>query len=272
MSVRMNGAEPDEIYMGNLASNARMILDTYDQFTHGLAPLFASFAREYDVRSGTAAEELLFANGRAVGVRVRSELGATSELRGCGVVLAAPANVAARLTAPRLPALARELGSIAYHPVALVVAEYDRPVFTSAARAFVFDERHPVSNAGAYGMRDRHLVRYTFSGRAARALIADATDETLVALGEAALAAHVPLDAAWRRRSVTTRFATGLCAYAPHHATLIDRIHAELDAVQGLYVTGDYLRGASIEACFRAAYSCAHHLAGRETRYVLKSA
>src|SRR5688572_8723395 len=32
MSVRMNGAEPDEIYVGNLGSNIRMILDTYEQF------------------------------------------------------------------------------------------------------------------------------------------------------------------------------------------------------------------------------------------------
>jgi oxygen-dependent protoporphyrinogen oxidase len=37
MSVRMNGAEPDEIYMGNLASNVRMLLDTYEQFKHGHA-------------------------------------------------------------------------------------------------------------------------------------------------------------------------------------------------------------------------------------------
>ena len=43
MTVRMNGAEPDEVYMGNLASNVRMLLDTYEQFKHGLAPLLNSF-------------------------------------------------------------------------------------------------------------------------------------------------------------------------------------------------------------------------------------
>src|SRR5215510_8052445 len=43
MTVRMNGAEPDEVYMGTLTSNVRMILDTYEQFTHGLAPLLDAF-------------------------------------------------------------------------------------------------------------------------------------------------------------------------------------------------------------------------------------
>jgi oxygen-dependent protoporphyrinogen oxidase len=172
-----------------------------------------------------------------------------------------------------LPGLARQLESITYHPVALAIAEYETPVFSSRVRAFVFDEHEPVSNAGAYGLNDLHLVRYTFSGRAARHFItARCDDDVLLGLGEAALARHVPVDASRRKRFVVRRFSPGLCAYAPYHASVIDRVHEELNAVGGLYLTGDYVQGASIEACFRSASACAHQLARRETQLVPKTA
>jgi oxygen-dependent protoporphyrinogen oxidase len=266
MSVRMNGAEPDEIYMGNLTSNARMILDTYDQFTHGLSPLLDAFSNRYDVRLNTATEALLETRGRVTGVRVRDANGTAAELHGAGVILATPAGVAATLTAPLVPALARQLQSITYYPVALVIAEYDRPVFSSRVRAFVFGEHEPVSNAGAYGLNDLHLVRYTFSGRAARPYITHTNDaEALLRVGEAALGKYIPLDPRWRQRFVATRFNPGLCAYVPHHGRLIDGVQEQLIGIPGLHVTGDYIQGASIEACFRSAAACARQAAGRET-------
>ena len=257
MSVRMNGAEPDEIYMGNLTSNARMILDTYDQFSRGLGPLLEAFSSRYDVRLNTTTEALLETGGRVTGVRVRDANGTASELHGAGVIVATPANVAAELAAPLLPGLARQLQSITYYPVALVIAEYDRPIFSSGVRAFVFGEHEPVSNAGAYGRKDLHLVRYTFSGRAARAHIAQTGDaDALLRLGEAALGKYVALDPRWRRRCVAARFNPGLCAYAPHHSRVIDGVYKHLNGLTGLHVTGDYMQGASIEACFRAAATC----------------
>ena len=261
MSVRMNGAEPDEIFFGNLGSNVRMILDTYEQFAHGLAPLLRDVQQQYDVRLHTAAESLLFARGRVSGVRVRAADGTTSDLHGAGVILATPARAAATLAEAVLPGLAGHLRTVAYHPVTLIVAEYDRPVFTSDIRAFVFGDDEVVSNAGAYGINDLNLVRYTFSGRAARAAIDEADAEHLLRAGEAALARYVPLDPAWRRRFVSRRFSPGLCAYAPHHGRLLDRIADELATVPGLHLTGDYIQGASIEACFRAASACVTRLA-----------
>jgi oxygen-dependent protoporphyrinogen oxidase len=269
MSVRMNGAEPDEVYMGNLPSNARMILDTYDQFTHGLAPLLDAFHSQYDVRLNTTTEALLETGGRVSGVRVKSADGTTGEIHGAGVILATPANVAAALTATHAPELARQLGAIAYYPVALVIAEYDRPIFASGARAFVFDEQEPVSNAGAYGVHDLHLVRYTFSGRTARRYIAAGCDaDRLLGLGEAALARYVPVEAAWRRQFVAKHFSPGLCAYTPNHGTAIERVHAARRAVAGLHLTGDYVQGASIEACTRAAFACVQHVARHDTPVV----
>jgi oxygen-dependent protoporphyrinogen oxidase len=214
------------------------------------------------VRLNTATEGLLVIGGWITGVRVRYPDGRCADLHGAGVIVATPAPAAAGFTEPILPDLARRLRSIAYYPVSLVIAEYDRPIFSPSVRAFVFDSDQSVSNAGAYGVNDLHLVRYTFSGRASRRHNPDVTDpEALLAGGEAALARYVPVPRNSRRRFVARHFSPGLCAYAPHHAQVIDGVQRELNKVAGLYLTGDYMQGASIEACFRAASACVHQLA-----------
>src|SRR6185503_3696309 len=109
---------------------------------------------------------------------------------------------------------------------------------------------------------DLNVVRYTFSGRAARNVMTDdAEAEALLKAGEAALAKYVPLDPAWRRRFVVRHFRPGLCAYTPRHGEFLDRIANQLADVRGLFLTGDYIQGASIEACFRAASACVNRLA-----------
>jgi oxygen-dependent protoporphyrinogen oxidase len=256
MTVRMNGAEPDEVYMGTLASNVRMILDSYEQFTHGLAPLLSTVLDRYDVRLNTSVQGLLIERGRATGVHLRSKDGATTTLRGAGVILAVPAHASAALTAFVLPSLAAQLRSITYYPVTLAVAEYDRPIFSPAVRALVFDRSEPVSNAGAYGANDLHLVRYTFSGRSARGIDGSTDGDALVRAGETALSKYVAVDPRWRRRFVTRHFNPGLCAYTRNHATFVDGVTRESQRLAGLYLTGDYIKGASIEACFRAAAAC----------------
>jgi oxygen-dependent protoporphyrinogen oxidase len=269
MTVRMNGAEPDEVYMGNLASNVRMVLDTYEQFKHGLEPLLNSFINRYEVHVGTAAETLLVKNGRVTGVRVRDANGNGGELHGAGVILATPAPIAAELTKPVVPGVSEQLRSVAYYPVTLILAEYDNPVFSSTVRALVFDEQEPVSNAGAYSVKDLHLVRYTFSGRTSRDYLRKSIGtEALLRVGEAALARHISFDPRCRRRFVAKRFQQGLCAYTSHHDRFIERVNRELKKVPGLYLTGDYVQGASIEACFRSASACVDQLA-REQKAVV---
>jgi oxygen-dependent protoporphyrinogen oxidase len=263
MSVRMNGAEPDEIHMGTLPSNVRMVLDTYEQFTHGLGPVLRAFAERYRVHTDTSVEELLVEGNRVVGVRARELGGRTRELTGAGVIVAAPAPVAACLTESLLPRLGDALRSIAYHPVALVLAEYDRPIFAPTTRAFVFDRHHALSNAGAYGVNDLHIVRYTFSGAESRRYLDErAGDEALLEIGERSLRSCVPVDPAWRRRFLVRRFNPGLCAYTGHHGAFLDAVGEQLGTVRGLHLTGDYIQGASIEACFRSSFACVQQLAG----------
>jgi oxygen-dependent protoporphyrinogen oxidase len=260
----MNGAEPDEVFMGTLTSNVRMLLDTYEQFTNGLSPLLRAFTERYDVRLNTATEELLIEHGRVTGVHVRHADGTTATLRGAGVILATPAHTSAALTARVLPRVSVELRSVSYYPVTLVLAEYDRPIFSSSARAFVFGDDEPVSNAGAYGINDRHLVRYTFSGRLSRGINGSTDPDGLIRLGEAALARRVPVEPRWRRDFVVKHFNPGLCAYRSYHGSFLDRLETQVQQAPGLYLTGDYLQGASIEACFRAASACVERIARQE--------
>lgn len=269
MTVRMNGAEPDEVYMGTLASNVRMLLDTYDQFANGLSPLLDACRARYDICVDTRAESLVTDGRRVTGVRVR-HAGRTRTLHGAGVIVATPADAAASLVAPSLPSLAARLRQVAYHPVMLILAEYDRPVFTPDVRALVFGPAEAVSNAGVYGVADRHIVRYTFSGRQFRRCLADGIGPaTLLARAEAVLSEHAPVADAVRRRFVTRLYGTGLCAYTCDHGRFLDALRREQQQVEGLYLTGDYLQGASIEACFRSAAACVHTLARRRPPFVV---
>lgn len=249
--IRMNGAEPEESHLSTLGTNLGMLLDGFDQLTDGFDPLLHAFAAQVETRAATRVTALRVTAGRVTGVRALAPDGTSSEEEADAVVLAVPAPHAAELLRQHHDELAQHLSRVRYFPVSVVVAEYDRPVFDTRIRALTFPADSPLSNAGAYGVTDRHLVRYTFSGRAARALPGD--DEELAALAERHLGAHLDLDAPKRLDTATARWQHGLCAYAPAHTRTLSAVDTLTAALPGLTLTGDYARGASIEACVRAA-------------------
>ena len=77
---------------------------------------------------------------------------------------------------------------------------------------------------------------------------------SLLGDAEALLARYVGLRPADRLTHVSRRFEPGLCAYAPRHGALHKALDAATESLPGLTLTGDYVRGASIEACFRASH------------------
>ncbi len=257
MSVRMNGAEPDEVHVGNLGSNLRMVFDTYDQLKLGMGRVLEQFKRTATTRLGARVESLVVREGRVAGLLVAAGTGVAEERFYDGIVLATPAAVSARIAAPASPRLAELLASVRYHPVALILAEYARDVFAPEVRALVFDEEEPLSNAGSYGAHDLHIVRYTFSGRKARPYLSAGVDmEALLRLGEERLNRHIPVHRRERLRFVGRHYELGLCAYTPHYGRFAGALQRELATLPGLYLAGDYLSGASLEACFRAAEKC----------------
>ncbi|MFC7265396.1 FAD-dependent oxidoreductase [Streptomyces lutosisoli] len=236
-----------------------MLLDSFDQLTHGFTPLLDGFRGQIATHAATRVTGLTVDSGRVTGVRAITEAGEQLTLTADAVVLAVPAPAAAALTAEHQPARAEQLGAraeqlgaVRYFPVAVVIAEYDRPVFDERVRALTFPPGCPLSNAGAYGVTDRHIVRYTFSGRAVRSL--PAGNDDLITLAEKELGAHLDLTTPRRTGAVTARREHGLCAYSPFHSSTLTKINTLSKELAALALTGDYVRGASIEACFRAAY------------------
>jgi oxygen-dependent protoporphyrinogen oxidase len=150
-----------------------------------------------------------------------------------------------------------------YFPSTVLLIEYDRPVFTPEVRALALDGG-PCTNAGSYGAEDRHIVRYTFSGRAARA---EASQEQLDEWTDAAeerLRRHIPDGrGAQRVQSVSTHWPAAYSAYLPFHGDFLADVRRAVGETPGLVLAGDYLRGVSIDACFRSGTDAAVELAAQ---------
>lgn len=257
MTVRMNGAEPDEAYVGNLGSNLRMVLDTYDQLIHGMQPVLEQFAKTGPVRLNSRVESLIVRNGGVAGLRLRDSSG-VQEREYAGVILATPATISSKIVASQNSQLAQILDTVNYYPVTVVVAEYARDIFSKKVRALVFNDTYPISNAGAYGINERNVIRYTFSGRTGRRYMKDgATLEELIRLAESALNEHVPISGSDRIKYVAKYHPVGLCAYTSNYNQFANNLETQLSQLPGLFLTGDYMKGASLEACFEAGKTCA---------------
>jgi len=254
LTVRVSGAEPDEVPMANVLPYLGMIVDSYDQLRGGMEEVIAAAGARSRLRLGTEARGLVLERGAVRGLRLASAGGGCATERFDGVVLATPADAAAPLLEVPAPRLAALLRGVRYFPVTVVLAEYERPVFDPAIRAVAFDAETPLSNAGAYGLDDLDVVRYTFSGRAARAFAtAGAGAEMLAGAAERTLAPFADVSGNRRRALAARRMSPGLCAYHREQASLLREVAAPRSRLPGLALAGDYLRGCSIEACFAAA-------------------
>jgi len=256
MAVISNGAEPDEVFIGNLGTNIAMIQDSYERLSNGMQALLNEFAKTMQVRLETQVDSLVYRNDRVVGLKLLHQ-GELQEREYAGVILATPASVTATLVEPFHPELAQTLRRIRYFPVTLVVAEYSRDIFSDEIRALAFDANEPISNAAAYSINSLNIVRYTFSGRTARRHLESSADTTeLLRIAESTLNQHIPVRASDRVRFIAQQYSTGLCAYTPHYPEFYAAFQSQQETLQGLHMTGDYLQGASIEGCFRAAKAC----------------
>ncbi|MDI2127664.1 protoporphyrinogen/coproporphyrinogen oxidase [Yinghuangia seranimata] len=263
MTVRMNGAEPDEVYLGTFNTNLALLMDTYDQLTDGIQPALATLPNRLEVLLDTEVEGLELAGGRLTGLRL-STAGKPAEVRKYdGVVLATPAYAAAQIVSAELPTLGKRLGDIRYFPSTVVLVEYDRPVFTPEVRALAMHDGGPCSNAGSYGMEDRHIVRYTFSGRNGR--VAEPTESLLtewVGATEERLTRYLGAARAKRVNQVSRAWAAAYCAYSPYHSELLTEVDEQVAQVRGLELAGDYLWGVSLEACSRSGNAAGDRLNG----------
>lgn len=259
ITIRMNGAEPDEYYYGCLGSNIKMVLDKYDQLRLGMGALLERFSETLPVLLNTRVQALTERNKRGVRLLLDHADGTSTWRDYDQVVLALPAPLSAEL----LPgtSISNDLRQVAYFPVSLIVAQYTRPIFQSDVRAIVFDEQSPLSNAGCYGPQNLDVVRYTLSGRKARSIADQGNAEHALSIAESALNRYVPVAARERVDFVHHHFDRGLCAYTPYHHRLLERLRQWEAVHPSVSLTGDYVCGASIEACFRAGLRAATRVA-----------
>ncbi|MFE5742343.1 protoporphyrinogen/coproporphyrinogen oxidase [Streptomyces celluloflavus] len=265
MVIRNNGAEPDEVYPGTFGTNLAMLMDHYDQLAGGIQPVLDAFAKRVPVRLGATVEGLEVRDGRVTGLRV-SEDGAPARTSDYdGVVLATPAYATAEIVRSARPALARRLSDVNYFPSTVVLVEYDRPVFGHDVRALAMDDG-PCSNAGSYGMEERHIVRYTYSGREGR--LTDLSPENIGRLtGEAEerLVKYLGAPRAERVNLLVKHWKAAYSGYLPHHAGFLAEVRESVAGVAGLELAGDYIQGVSIEACARTGRAAAGRLAAHLT-------
>jgi oxygen-dependent protoporphyrinogen oxidase len=254
LTVRVSAAEPDEVPMANVLPYVGMVVDSYEQLRGGMDEVIAAAAAGSRVRLGTEVRGLLLEAGRVRGLRLANGEGEGRPERFDGVVLATPAAAAARLLEDVAPQAAALLDEVRYFPVTVLLAEYERPVFDPGVRAIVFGPEQPLSNAGAYGLNDLNVVRYTFSGRRARALAtAEADPERLAGVAEETLAPFAELAGNRRLALASRHMSPGLCAYHSDQASFLPALGTATGNLPGLALSGDYLCGCSIEACFAAA-------------------
>lgn len=268
VTVRMNGAEPDECYPGNFGSNLALVIDSYEQLKHGMHGMLDAF------QAMTKAPSLNILTGHKVTSLSRDQVtGSISIGYTHGdvqetaiydrVISALPAIQLSVIVDNILPDASALLRQIKYYPIAVAIVKYRRNVFMKTHRAMVFDQSFSLSNAGAYGINDLDLVRYTFSGRTSRTEISENSDpEDVISLGEKIAAQYFNIKDNTREAFAYRYISEGLCAYSPKHYRLLGNIDKKLEPLTGFIATGDYRRGASIEACFRAAGECVDKLFG----------
>lgn len=262
MVVRMNGAEADEAAICNFGSNLRVLLDTYDQLIPGIQPVLDAFMNQVSVRLNTTVDRIQFdQNKRFQAVSLVSNHHQPEIIEADGVILATPATGAAKLLKQAAPVLARLLDSVKYNCVKVIVAKYHRDIFTPSVRAVVFDENHILSNAGVYGIHDLDTIRFTFSGKRARTFLkSNPSDHNLLDLAESILNQHIPITRQDRIAFTARQFNEGLCSFTANHQAFLQSLKKLSREYTGFHLTGDYFKGASIEACFRSSKQCIEQL------------
>lgn len=258
LTVRMNGAEPDEMYLGNIGVNLG-VAGTFDQLVGGVQPALARFSECVSVQLNSRVHALDYRDGRVQGVEVSHNGGPRRYVPYAGVVVATPAYAAADIARFALPKLSRLLTGVRYFPASVAVVEYDRPVFDQVVRAIAMDGG-PCSNAGVYGINDLNVVRYTFSGRAARPAPSAARLQSWIGDAERSITQLLGVGAVNRINVRTRVWPAAYCAYLPFYGDFLSELSALVASTPGIELAGDYVKGAPLEACFRSGQEAAQRL------------
>jgi oxygen-dependent protoporphyrinogen oxidase len=185
--------------------------------------------------------------------------------RARALVLAVPADAAAGLTRPLVPAAAQALDAIAYSPVAVVASAYRRDDVRHALDGFGFlaprKEGRPIlgtlfssSMFDARAPADTVLLT-TFVGGARNPVLAQSAPDEIGAVVERELAAL--LGAASPRWQDVVRWPRAIPQYTLGHLARIAALERAEADVPGLFFRSNYRDGVAVGDCVKAAASTA---------------
>jgi oxygen-dependent protoporphyrinogen oxidase len=181
------------------------------------------------------------------------------------LVLAVPADAAAGLVRPLVPAAAQALDAIAYSPVAVVASAYrrvdvrhaldgfgflaprkeGRPILGALFSSSMFDDRSPADT----------VLLTTFVGGARNPVLAQSAPDEIGAVVERELAAL--LGAASPRWQEVVRWPRAIPQYTLGHLARIAALERAEADVPGLFFRSNYRDGVSVGDCVKAAASTA---------------
>ncbi|WEO99083.1 FAD-dependent oxidoreductase [Streptomyces sp. FXJ1.172] len=262
MVIRNNGAEPHEVYPGTFGTNIAMLLDHYDQLSDGIQPVLEAFAKRVPVRLNARVTDLVIRGGKVTGLRICEDGAEPRTADYDAVVLATPAYATAEIVRSVRPALAGRLADVTYFPSTVVLVEYDRDIFTHEVRALAMDDG-PCTNAGSYGQEERHIVRYTYSGREGRLTdLSPQNIDRLTGQTEERLRRYLGAPRAERVNLLVKHWKAAYSGYLPYHAEFLAEVRESVAQIAGLELAGDYIQGVSIEGCARTGRAAAGRIAG----------
>ncbi len=245
-SIIMGAAEPSELYPSLLM----LFASGFGKGSHraikgGVGRFHDALAAGKDIRYGSAVRQIHIADGAVKAITVEDAEGRRT-IPATRVISAVPLHVLREMV--DLPAYARVAATaIRYHPLALVNAVYDAPVFRENIHSIMFEPGSVLGHCSANRLDTPNHARFTLSGKAAREVLELPNDE-LLALTEATFSRRLPI----RANRVTTHIARhpgGICGYAPYFSRVKRDLLRGVAALDGLEIAGDYLEGHTMEGC-----------------------
>ncbi len=185
------------------------------------------------------------------------------------VVVAAPAEGAARMLASLDDPLAREIGGISYNAVAVVALAFPEDAVKVRGFGFLAPHRErrrilgTLIETNVFGGRapSGYVLTRTMVGGTRRRELLEATDEELVASVRNELADLADI---LTRPTLTQviRHPRAIAQYEVGHAARLARIDGRLAAHPGLYLTGSAYRGVAVNDCIADATATAKRVLG----------
>lgn len=246
---------------------------TLCNFRGGLATLTQALAGSLGdaIRKQTTVELVRRAsggNGAAFHVQVAGS-GRLDKLSAAAVVIAAPADAAARFLGGLSTRLTQLLSQIEYSPVAVVSAGYRRGDVAHPLNGFGFlvprkEKLHSLGTVWSSSLfPDRApsgmVSLATFVGGATNPGVVERSKAELAALVEDEIAPVLRIRGPAVTRSVCT-YARAIPQYNLGHPGFRDALRAEASACPGLFFAANYVEGPSVPACVDQAMRVAREV------------